>query len=158
MKTDVRDIGKFTRPLKLFVAGLPTKIGLDRVLWYFQEFAEVELARESIDFREGNDQRANPGHCILDCWNHSDADYLAQTRHFGFMGRTLTVQYNETGTVLIIENRTLNKSRLILKQVPAYVDEEELRYEIESKFGIVLTLYEYKKNHPYLQVKPRMLN
>jgi hypothetical protein len=149
-------VGKVMKPVKLFVAGLPTKVGLDQVLRYFWEFADVALAPESISGQQGVDDTVNSGHCIIQCWNYVDAEYLTQIRHFDFMGRTLTVQYNKTGVGLIIENRRLNKSRLILKQVPTYVEEDMLKAEIEQNFGPVMTLYMYKKNHPYLQDQSRV--
>lgn len=130
--------------MKLFVAGIPSGVDTRQVAKFFSQFGQFELLDHSghiVGFQAASLSR---GHMFLVCPDKAVADAMLAQRSFQFLGRTLTVTEYKSGQDLIAENQRLNKRRVILKKVPSYVAESDLRAELTKKCGPIHTLFQFK--------------
>lgn len=136
---------------KLFVTGVPSKMKPENVIQFFKKFGPVSLYGES---QHGTHDIAQMrGYCIMYCYDESTAVWITRKRYFQFLGRTLSVTVHKSGIDLFIQNKRINKSRVIFKKVPKYFSESQFLQELEERVGAVQSLFQFKPMNPYLAHK-----
>lgn len=142
--------------LKLFVAGLPSRINVIAVQDYFNRFGDVKITTCSHSNRSGL-KITNPlenlknGCCIVETYDNITRDKILRCVTHLFYGRTLQVSQYRTGSDLIQHNLNLNKRRVIVKKVPKIISELILRSFLEDQIGAVQSIYKYKAQCPSSQ-------
>lgn len=130
---------------KLFVAGIPSGIDQLDVLEYFNQFGSFYLCGNS---NTSNSDKVSKGYCNLLSYNSRETKKVVDQAFFSFMGRTLTVTKHRSGLSLIVHNKKINKCRVIIKGVPNYYSEDQLREELLHSCGQLQSLFQFKPVNP----------
>lgn len=131
---------------KLFVAGVPSGIDPRYVLDYFSRYGKFELCEDS--YNDSENGKFCKGYCNLLSYNKLETELLVGQKFFAFLGRTLTVTKHKTGVKLIIHNKMINQCRVIIKRVPGYFSEADLREELSAICGQIQSLFQFKARIP----------
>lgn len=141
--------------VKLFIAGIPSGISLQMVADFFGQFGFFKFPESEMGDASKSEHQAK-GHCILLCPDHDLAFRIIAQKNFKFLGRTLTVTQHRSGIGLIVQNKRLNKCRVIFKKVPSYLTEDNFHQELEAACGHLQALFQFKPVNPMDQRKPFM--
>lgn len=134
--------------IKLFVAGIPSGINLQLVVEFFGQYGKFQLFSERGYPHARRREHISQGHCILLCANYALAQDMISQKTFLFLGRTLSVTQHRTGIGLIVQNKRLNKCRVIFKKVPSYMSEDRFREELVVRCGALQALFQFKPTNP----------
>ena len=144
---------------KLFVAGMPLKYQLEKMLSFFQQYGQFSLevplktiskpesglATQNID----SDQDNMKSQCVLVTRDSDLCEYMLQQKYFEFGGNNLTLLRHRTGVELMFQNKRLNRCRVIIKKVPKFFTEEVIKGVFESRFGQIDTIFKFKNDQAW---------
>ena len=134
---------------KIFVAGIPSGIHPQRLIHFFSSCSPyTQNGSKDHIVLDRNASHKLKGHCILVCFNRDLVKWILDQKYHNFVGRTLTVTPFRTGSKIIVQNKRLNKSRVIFKKVPNIISEEDFKIEIESQLGKLIALFQFKTVNP----------
>lgn len=142
-----QNTGKYSQitSVRLFVAGIPSRVGAANVQEYFEQFGPVRVVVQG--------QLTSPlmkGCCVLETPCSQTLSRILSLFHL-FRGRNLQVSEYREGVDLIRYNQNLNRRRVVVKKIPKSWREEEVTQFLEIHFGPVQSLYKYKAQSPSSQ-------
>lgn len=138
-------------PHVIYVAGIPSTCSEEAISEYFQRFGSIDSVQTFEDrTRTQSGSRTQPkppirGFCILTTSSRDTFRSIVGFKSHLFFGRALACREYMVGEELRRRNKQLNDRRVILKQVPKDVSQDELRRTLESIGGEVEMFYVF---HP----------
>lgn len=145
------------RPYRIFVAGIPSKVKYRQVLTFFEHLGEfthiygLDKASKKLSPRYPLGKLVTRGCCILVTPSSKTYELItSESMNIEFMGRSLICRPFWSGQDLAVHNQRLNICRVLLKQVPSALSEQELHSLLESTCGPVQILFPLRaqKVHP----------
>lgn len=135
----------------IYVAGIPSSCSDEDISEYFRQFGEIDSVQtfedksRTLGASRNQQKRMIRGFCILTTSSRDTFRSIVSFKRHLFFGRALACREYMVGEELKRRNRQLNDRRVILKQVPKDVSQEELRRTLESIGGEVEMFYVF---HP----------
>lgn len=151
--------------LYIFVAGAPSGVSGSVLISYFRRFGRIE----GILSQTGRHLGLHYNTAIVGNFLVAAADsrtyhtILAHNSH-RLLGRSLICSQYLSGKALAVKNSEANRRRVILKRVPAELQEPGLRSFLEKHFGKVECIFPFKpesgdaENSPFSRRKYRTFN
>lgn len=131
--------------LRIYVAGIPTRLTKENILGYFREFGPISSV-ETFVHSEGKSSRIK-GYCVLTTTCYlTYSQILEQPKHLLFGRSILCAKYQE-GTKLMRQNRLNNQRRIILRGVAASTSLEDLQRHLYQILGPIEVIYEFKEDN-----------
>lgn len=132
----------------VFVTGIPRGTIALEVIRIFSEIGyKIKVVNQYSENIESS-SRINSGYCLMKTESVSDYSSILELHHVFFSGRRLILKPYLTGTDLYKQNRKNNKRRILIKQVPFYISETEIRNHLENRYGFISELYRLKPHQP----------
>lgn len=125
----------------LFLTGIPTGTQPAKLA---SMFSSIGFTVKIYDQKEQAIMPSRPiknGYCLLETSSRRDYESLLDMKHVAYVGRRLIVKPYLAGVELYKENRKNNKRRVLLKQVPTYITDEEVKFHLCEKFGEIVEFY-----------------
>lgn len=131
---------------KVYIGSIPGDATKKEILNFFSQFGYVVDVHMFYKSHElvGN-RRLNKGYCHLLVGDKAFAEQLISSEHY-FKGRTIFCNRFLTGSNLKRNNELHDSTRVIIKYLPEYVSEGELK-EFMSQFGSVKAAF-FMPQHP----------
>lgn len=133
------------RIYKIFVAGIPLPVSTREIGLYFKSYGGFKVDME--EFKSRINSGKNKGYLVLWTDNKDEFNFVLNTRYFDFRDRVLTVKHFKYGAELNRDNQDLNSRRIIIKKVPHIFSEMEILNLIQSRFGPIESIYQFKRFH-----------
>ena len=131
----------------IYVAGIPSSCSDEDIREYFRRFGEIDSVQTFEDKSRAPDasrsqpKRAIRGFCIVTTYSRDTFRSIVSFKRHQFFGRALACRQYMVGEELKRRNKQLNDRRVILKQVPKDVSQDELQKTLESIGGEVEMFY-----------------
>lgn len=139
----------------LFLTGIPNGTVPSTIT---SKFANLGFTVKLMDQRNRTIKNLSfitNGYCLIETSSHQAYQTLLEMRHVAFAGRSLILKPYLTGVELFKENRKTNKRRILLKLVPSYITDEEIRKHLSLKFGGIKEFYQLQHKKPLIESKQR---
>lgn len=135
--------------LRLYVAGIPTRVSERRVVEYFSQFGPIDYAEMRFCGTKNNKSLPlkfqSKGYCIVKAGTLQTVRNILQSQEHNFGGRKLHVSEFRTGMDLILHNHRSAKKRVLLKKVPSTLSEPEITALLEELVqGKVEAIFRYE--------------
>lgn len=88
------------------------------------------------------------GYCLVEAECHKTYKTILKEGHISWKGRSLILRPYLTGEHLFKENRRNNKRRVVLKHVPVFVSDKEVKEILSQRFGPIREFYELQSDLP----------
>lgn len=122
---------------QIFVAGIPCLTSAQEVTMCFSRLNYVVRVEQSSfpTLFAKNQRLVVDGHCVISVKNLSSYEGILSHGEIKLKGRKLMCKPYLTGVNLYKLNAQNNKRRIILKSVPSFLYERDVRHSLEKKFG-----------------------
>ena len=137
------------KKLQIYVAGIPTSTTTVELSACFSRHSYLVRVETTSKFPTGdNSQRfVLDGHCVISVADTTTYESILTNKRILLRGRRLMCSEFLTGTKLYKLNAMNNKRRIILKYVPSYLSEIEVKDSLERQFGKVERFFSYLSEH-----------
>lgn len=142
-----------THQLQVFVAGLPAGVDPVLVLNFFRKLGNVRLCKPS-SVKEAETKKRK-GHCVINCLDPDTFDKIISIGSFKLYGRNVSAMPLKSGHELVQQNREMTEARVILKKVPKWFLENELRSFLELNYGTLKSLHRFVLDETKLETNTK---
>ena len=132
----------------VYVAGISKQISKEELYKYFNQFG---LISEITTFRKAlapsntyEEESTQKGYCFVNTFCRQTFSHILNYQYHSIFGRSIYCTKYEEGSKLMRQNRMNNQRRVIIKQVPIYLELSSLRLLLEQTVGKVEILYQFK--------------
>lgn len=140
-----QNVNESSSKLSVFVAGAPSGIHSSTLVRYFGIFGKVVGAHSFTKVHKSHTiNNAKTSNFVVRVADRQTYNTILAYSGHELLGRSLICSEYLTGKELILKNSEANKRRVILKQVPLELNENEVRDYLKKHFGRVEFFYPYK--------------
>ncbi len=132
------------KPSRLFVTGLSKETSLQSIHAYFSTFGSVQASLLRKD--SGRPGTSYGSCCLLATALQIVAQSIVSHREHFLEGRLLHVSIYLEGEALQAHNDKINKRRIVVKGIPPGLPLEELKENLEARFGKTESVYYFKQS------------
>lgn len=136
--------------LRLFVSGFSRHTTTDQVEAYFSLYGQTRVEKYDSYFKREQAQarfKGGEGYFILCEMHPITYKRILQARPHRILNRCLEVCPLKTGLDLIMYNYQKNQRRVLIKKVPAKIEELQFLDAVKSEFGPVEQFFGYKSDN-----------
>ena len=141
-----------SKKLEIYVAGLPPSVDHNMLKSYFRQYGRI--SKIYIYFQKKGEtglfgEDKVKVHCKLILPDEQTYTSIIEEKNHFFFGRNLFCKEFKKGNPLKLHNTQLILRRVIVKKAPFFLVEEDIKELLESKFGAVESIYEFKTDIQY---------
>lgn len=136
---------------KVFVAGIPSSLNYTSIKQYFSIIGPI-TGIEMIDRGKVQkidhdprllDQPCYKGFCVITTPNKITFNRIMTEKNF-LLGRLLICNKYLKNEDLLRHNKKINQQRILLKRVPGFFNENQLKDFLEKRYGNIKIIYAFK--------------
>lgn len=132
-----------SQKLYIYVAGVPSRMLKSEILAYFKQFGPIQ-GLDTFHNQDDSESDKKRSYCRIQTSSWSTFNKILENKNHILKDRPITCTKYYEGDRLMRLNRLRNKRRLVINHIPEDMKLEELKSLLESEFGTVEVIYEFK--------------